>query len=317
MEHALCADIGGTHANFCIAQFKDSILITDKKTFSTKDASNFSELINQYLDQQKCLPKIACFAVAGPVDNQRVEMTNVDVVIDAEEITQKTNLEKVLIINDFDSVGYATNVLETSEIKVINQGKSIKNATRAAIGAGTGLGKSILIYDAKSQSYIPHASEGGHTDFPMFFPEETTLLQNFGHPTYEDFLSGRGLESLYRALQQTTYTNEQRALTARDISKKRHHSPCCIKTFEWFVKFYARCAKNFAIDLLSRGGLFIAGGIAAANQDMFGISFMDEFTKHRLPKYRRILQEMPVLLIKNYEVSLKGAAFALKIHLGQ
>ena len=33
--------------------------------------------------------------------------------------------------------------------------------------------------------------------------------------------------------------------------------------------YYSRCAKNFVIDTMSRGGLYIAGGIASKNRDIF------------------------------------------------
>jgi glucokinase len=312
-EKALCGDIGGTNANLCIADYSKRISISGIERKSTADYTDFSDLITNYLQKIGLNPTAACFAVAGPVQNQRVIMTNANLVIDAEEISKKTGIANVLIINDFDAVGFATNVLEPTETKVINTGRPLDEGLRAAVGAGTGLGKNILIYDKQFKSYFPYSSEGGHADFPILFPEESFLFEYFNHPTYEDLLSGRGLESLYQALQKSKYLQEIPTLTAKEISAKRNSSPICRETFEWFVKFYARCAKNFAIDLMAKGGLFLAGGIAAANSDQFGEVFLKEFTRHALPQFREMLKEIPVILITNYGVSLKGAAFALRI----
>jgi glucokinase len=314
-ERALCGDIGGTNASLCIADYKRGIVISENVKKSTADYSDFSDLIKSYLEKISFRPHSACFAVAGPVQNQRVVMTNADLVIDAKEISNKTGIRNVFVINDFDAVGFATNVLVTADTKIINPGRPVEESVRAAVGAGTGLGKSILIYDKKTKAYIPHSSEGGHTDFPMLFPEESALFEHFDHPTYEDLLSGRGLENIYQALQNSKFKKEPPKLSAKEISANRNSSAICKETFECFVKFYARCAKNFAIDVLATGGIFLAGGIAASNQDKFGKAFMEEFTRHSLPQFREMLQKIPVTLITNYGISLKGAAFALKVHL--
>lgn len=314
INKALCGDIGGTNANLCIADYSHGIVITDEARKPTSEYSDFSDLILNYLENTSSTPNAACFAVAGPVKNQRVKMTNANLVVDAKEISSKTGIENVLIINDFDAVGYATNVLDSEEIIIINKGRPIKKGVKAAIGAGTGLGKSILIHDSKVNAYLPYSSEGGHTDFPILVPEEIVLLEEFNHPNYEDLLSGKGLVNLYKALQKIKYPQETPNLSAKEISANQHSSPCCRETFKWFVKFYARCAKNFSIDLLATGGIYLAGGIAASNSDMFDETFMEEFTRHPLQQFREILQNIPVTLIKNYGISLKGAAFALEVH---
>ena len=109
----LCGDIGGTNANLCLATNNGHLEIGHIDHLPTKDFHSFPELINAYLDTCDELPASACFAVAGVVKNQRVEMTNADLVVDAKEIEAKTSLDNVKVINDFDAVGYAVNVLDT------------------------------------------------------------------------------------------------------------------------------------------------------------------------------------------------------------
>lgn len=314
MAKAICADIGGTNANFCTADIGKEIVIKGQKHEPTAQYKEFSDLILNYLEQAKEPITIGCFAAAGPVKNQRIEMTNANLVIDAEEIIRKTPLKTVLIINDFEAVGYATNVLTPSEKKILNPGKPEAYGMRAAIGAGTGLGKSILVWGKHENAYLPHPSEGGHADLPIKDLEEFEIVKGMQSPTYEDFLSGRGLERLYSHYQLTKYPSEEKTLSAKEISKARVTNACCKEAFKTFVRFYARCAKNFSIDLLASGGIFIAGGIAASNSDVFETGFMEEFTSHRLPKFQSFLKNIPITLITNYDISLKGAAFALKVH---
>ena len=95
------------------------------------------------------------------------------------------------------------------------------------------------------------------------------------------------------------------------FSKTRKSNRCSRETYEWFLNFYARSARNFALETLPFGGLYIAGGIAMHNQDAFTKSFSREFVNNLCMK--DILKKIPVLLIKNYDISLLGAAYALVV----
>lgn len=318
MKMVLCGDIGGTNANFCLAEINDRVSMHAIKHEKTQAFADFPALVRHYLNTVGEIPEAACFAVAGPVANQRGEMTNARLVIDAREIEQRTPLKRVLVINDFQAIGYGVNILEESEVQVLNRGISKEGATRSVVGAGTGLGKNILILDKAKNAYIPYPSEGGHADFP-FRPEEEALRQFLimeeaptGPIVYETLLSGKGLERIYRFVQKTQFPGEA-ARSAKEISRDRHTSLCCREAFALFIRFYARCAKNFALDTLSLSGVYLAGGIAAANSDLFGADFTEEFTRHQSERFAALLQEIPVTLINNYDISLKGAAFALKV----
>lgn len=306
----LCGDIGGTNANLCLAGKGQRIEIGHIDHMPTQEFHSFPDLVNRYLETCGEQPKSACFAVAGVVKNNRVKMTNADLVVDAEEIVAKTPLTSVTVINDFDAVGYATNVLDPSDTLTLNEGEPEVGGMRCALGAGTGLGKSILFYHPAMKAYLPSSSEGGHTDFPVANEQERIFVEGLDQPTWEHLISGRGIEQIYHALQKHHYPDQAVHCSAKEISERRHDNPLCREAFEWFVKFYARAARNFSIELLAKGGVFLAGGIGASNSDMFGEIFMEEFRRHHLPQFRELLAKIPVKLIKNYDISLKGAAFA-------
>ncbi len=322
MVTAICGDIGGTNTNLSTSGLSEETEVHNIHHEPTPPNADFSSIINKYIDSIDEQPEVACFAVAGPVKNQRIEMTNRGIIIDANEIVQKTSLKKVLLINDFEAIGYATNTLRDDEIRELNKGSPVEHAARVAVGAGTGLGKNILFYDPELRAYLPSASEGGHADCPIYNEEELQITQfvqkkhQISDPIeYEHLLSGRGLEVIYEFLQSTRFPSEAPAMEAKMISQERLNSPCCAATFELFIRFYARCAKNFAIDTYALGGVYIAGGIAANNHDMFTKQFMQEFTRHFNPKYRTIFEQIPVHIITNYDVSLKGAAHAIYLNL--
>ncbi|WP_455392902.1 glucokinase [[Eubacterium] cellulosolvens] len=321
----LTGDIGGTNTNFCVAGFSNSrpsILFKQKE--STTTALKFHVFVNEFLthaQKKQFEPVVACFAVAGPVETkegyQRVKMTNTELIIDANDVIENTALESVLIINDFEAISYAINVLCNDDYITLNKGKPVTKGVCAVLGAGTGLGKNILHFNEKVNAYMPIPSEGGHADLPVQSDEELKLV-NFiknlrkiqTQVCYEDVLSGNGLENIYKYLRATRYPQAPANLIAGEISKTKGTNPCSSETFEWFMKFYARCARNFALDVLARGGVYIAGGIAAKNTDSF-IGFFDEFVKNEV--YHELLKDIPVHLLTNYDIGLIGSAYALKV----
>jgi glucokinase len=319
----LGGDIGGTNANFCIANLKTGQPeIVLQKRESTASADDFSELVNGFLNYAKenqYTPQVACFAVAGPVDtkegNQKVKMTNTELVIDSKELIEKTTLKNVLIINDFEAISYAINVLRNDDFITLNPGSVVDSGVCAVLGAGTGLGKNILYYHETVNAYLPIPSEGGHADLPVQSEEELNFVNYVKdiwkiqtQVCYEDVLSGKGLEIIYKYLRATRYHEAPENLTAVEISTTKESNPCSSETFEWFIRFYARCARNFALDVLARDGVYIAGGIAAKNTESF-TRFLDEFQKNEV--YHELLKDIPIHLITNYDISLIGSTYAL------
>jgi len=134
---------------------------------------------------------------------------------------------------------------------------------------------------------------------------------------YEDILSGDGLSHIYAYLHHSNQYSETTVTKTIDeaqdkallLSQHRADDQICRDAFEWFTRFYARCAKNFALDTLATGGIYLAGGIAAKNPDIFSQHvFREEFCQAY--KRTKLLELIPVYVIKNYNVSLLGACFA-------
>jgi glucokinase len=321
----LAGDIGGTNANFCIADIsKNTPKLYYQSQESTRSVTEITTLANRFLEQasdEGYTPTRAVLAIAGPVEvrkgYQRVKMTNTNIIIDSHKFIKSTGVKKLLLMNDFDAISFATNVLRKKDYIILNKGKPASQATKAVLGAGTGLGKNILYFNINLNAYVPIPSEGGNSDLPLLDKNELEMAKYIKRIRklkrnlyYEDILSGLGLESLYKYLRSNKYKRYPKQLSAQDISLTRTTNKCSNRTFELFVKYFSRCARNFALDTLSRGGLYIAGGIAAKNPDAFG-EFRKEFVKNEV--YGHILRSMPVFLITNPNVGLIGAAYGGKL----
>lgn len=332
-SYVIGADIGGTNTSIGVAGIKNSKpYLLFSLDFKSQELDSLAPVVLETISyaEKNFDIKIdnACFGVAGVVDPSKdiINLTNVEWSINKSKLISDTGLKNVEIINDFQAVGYGFNLLDSSNKNHILKIRDEKIkypflTTKALIGAGTGLGKSILIYDKNSKIYIPIPSEGGHEDFPAQNDFEMQLLDfikklnGISQPiTYEELLSGRGIKNIYLFIKKlhkfktTKYTEEidKSQDKARVISKYKLIDETCKETFRLFTIYYARCAKNFVLDTMATGGLYIAGGIALKNKEIFQSSeFLSEFEN----AYRRVdvIKKIPIHLILNNDVGLYGA----------
>jgi glucokinase len=291
------ADVGGTNTNIGLCSVKgDRVIIHKKYRFDSQRLKNFEEVVKQVLKDSKTRVSSACIAAAGPVspDRKTCKLTNVKWRIDVRKLPFKAGL-----LNDFEALGYAVNVLQPGDAKILRNGKS-NNLPIALLGAGTGLGKALLHFDGKF--YRPFASEGGHADLPITADESDLLLWCKDRVEYESVLSGRGIVHIYNFM----LTKYDGSGTSDPAEIMKENSPAAENTRRQFIKFYARCAKNFVLDGLARGGVIIAGGISAKNPHLFNTDFVKEFMRNETQK--AWLSKVPIKLITNYDVGLLGAA---------
>jgi len=336
-SYVLGIDVGGTSTNIAISAIQnDAPLLLLKFTFNTKQLPSLLPAIQQVLFYGKENYDIdvcnACIGSSGVIsaDNNTAFLTNISWNVNGKKIIEKTKLTSVFIINDFQAIGYGLNSIDLSKPENVMQIRpeislsSRLTQNRAIIGAGTGFGKCFLTYDKTLQTYIPHHSEGGHSDIACYCQNEKKIfdyikiIKNLSAPvSYEDILSGSGIEYIYSFLlnQKKGESDVIHSHIANSddkaslISKYRHEDEICQKTFELFTCFYARCAKNFVLDTMATGGLFIAGGIASKNSDLFKTQyFLDEFMYSQ--KRSDVLKNIPIYVILNYDISLYGACFA-------
>ena len=345
MRHILAADVGGTHIGIAVfASYANGKLEPIRhETYPSKKTKSLPDLLAKFLKQhaRAIVPKItrACIDFAGPVgpDRSKAFVTNLGWGFTAKEILDATGIEELTLVNDFEAVGYGFEVLLANRpeafVRISPRGKLPstrgKKPTAVVLGAGTGLGTSILIHDSVSGKYRPIAGEGGHADFIAVDEIEyrisqwirNNLNQNPRNPMdCEKIVSGPGLANVFLALSDLESGNGNTA-TARRILKmdlydrpaaiveKAQTDAVCRKALDIWLRCYARAAKNSATFPLAPGGVFLAGGIAAKilPEIQSGV-FMKEFTRCDIPNIRSILQRTPVFVITDYRIGLYGCA---------
>jgi glucokinase len=239
-----------------------------------------------------------------------------DFAIRSKELLENTNLHCAFIVNDFVVIGYGVDQIDSKNLVKVNEGHVRKFANKAILGAGTGLGKCIMMFSYELGWYVPSASEGGHADFPAQDQLELDLIkyihkkeQRTCNISWEDILSGDGIQRIYCFFLARAHGNEDdhKPLHPDEIFNARNQDEYARSTFDLYSKLYARCAKDLALNALALGGMYIAGGIAAKNVQLFQQQiFMNEFVN--CGKQEDLLKDVPLYVITDYGVSLYGVA---------
>ena len=316
----LAGDIGGTHARLAFFDVVNGrFSLVSASVFPSREYSGLDEIVCKFVDTSNLHPDTACFGIAGPVRNGRVEASNLPWIIESKRLSAELGIKKTLLINDLEANAWGIAVLNPEDVVSLNQVKGNPVGNQAVISAGTGLGEAGMYWDGSQHQAF--ACEGGHTDFAPRNQLEMELLQylhnHFGHVSYERVVSGPGLVNLFHFLRDTHRGTEPDWLSeemlhsdpAAAISKAAVEGKCalCEQAVDLFVSLYAAEAGNLALKIMATGGVYLGGGIAPKLlSKLAGPLFMQSFaSKGRM---QTLMEAMPVRVITNDKTALLGAA---------
>lgn len=307
----IAGDIGGTKTLLQVVEVAaGGSTVSLEHRVESGGYATFDTLLAEFIALVKGPIDAACFAVAGPVFENYAEVTNLHWRIETAALTARFGIARIALINDFYAVALGVPLLAADDLISLHPGQRQRGAPIAILGAGTGLGQAIVTF-AHAGDGEPEgqwgviASEGGHADFAPQDEEQTRLwLQlhaRYGHVSWERLCSGMGLVNIFTFLGGATEDPAEVARLAAEGDSR------AVRTFEIFVDIYGAEAGNMALRVLSRGGVFLAGGIAAKNLPFFTDGrFVGAFL--RKGRFQEMLRAMPIDLIMNEKVGLIGAA---------
>src|SRR5499427_11118193 len=103
----LAGDIGGTNARLAYFQSQNGHLtVASQGVYPSRAHSGLDEIVTQFVHSQGQAPEIACFGVAGPVRNGKVETSNLPWTVEASRLANELNLKDVWLINDLEANGW-------------------------------------------------------------------------------------------------------------------------------------------------------------------------------------------------------------------
>ena len=319
MNPILAGDIGGTKTRIALVEVVGTqVNILHESSYLSRDYALFETLLAEFFSGAN-VPVHAAFGVAGPVQGRVVQTTNLPWRIDADALQQRFGFLSCSLLNDLEATAYGLPALGGANLLTLQTGAAQACGNTAVIAAGTGLGEAGLYWDG--QQYLPFATEGGHTSFSPGNELEIAFLrhlqQQHQHVSWERVVSGMGLVSLHEflcvyrripvsdELAEEMHGSDAAAVIAN--AALTHRDEICVETMNCFVRLYGAEAGNVALKMMSRGGIYVGGGIAPKILPLLHTAdFLEAFrNKGRM---RPLLEAMPVKVILNDRAALYGPA---------
>jgi len=321
----LAGDIGGTHTRLICADVDASgQSVRAEKNYSSANFFDFFQVIDAFLAEHSLCASVdaACFAVAGPVESGAASVTNLPWIISEKDLSQKLKTPRVKLLNDFVAAAHGISELQASDMLVLQQGLASAqppaHLEAAVIGAGTGFGASHRVWqDGRYQIF---SSEAGHAGFAPENAEQNQLLawlqQQHAHVSVEMLLSGKGLATIYRYLNEAAGWPEapaiRQAMQETDPSQViteqalLGNDALCQKALDVFIDIYGAAASNVALHYYPVNELYIAGGIAPKiKARMLDRRFTEAFLNKGPMSVN--MQKITIKLITQDRVGLYGA----------
>ncbi|MCT0218344.1 glucokinase [Synechococcus sp. CS-1329] len=341
MTILLAGDIGGTKTLLATYRLEEGQMVQLRcERFASAAWDDFSALLRQFLAGAEAgseAPSHGCLAIAGPVQDGRVRLTNLPWQLDELELATACGLERLELVNDFAVLIYGLPHLGESQQALVREGVP-QPGPLAILGAGTGLGVAIGVPGPRG--LIALASEAAHADFSPRLEREWRLKQwlqqdlALERVSIERIVSGTGLGHVFRwflhesgAGHGLTQAAQAWALAERRGDAERPDLPALVAiaagegdpqaaaALDLWLAAYGSVAGDLALQSLCRGGLWLGGGTAAKLlSQLRSQAFLGSFgAKGRLTP---VLEQIPLRALIDPAAGLFSAACRARMLLG-
>jgi glucokinase len=293
----LLADVGGTNARFVVlTTLRRGISQKGVLSLKSKDFSDFFSILLEALSVFKVEPRdtVACIAVAGPVFKGRARITNLGWEIEERKIKAEFSFKKLILVNDLFAGSASLAKLKKKDLKLVKEGR-INKGVCVATFCGTGLGVGVLV---KEKPLTIISTEAGHIFFQALDTFDLKFLDFLKEKqkelSYEEVLSGRGLENLYEFIHGERLSAPMITALAK---KQDERAGQAVKTY---FKYLGRFCSQLALCYLPLGGVYLSGGVINALINfLFEKEYKSVFMENFLSSSRLnfLLEKLPIYAI--------------------
>ena len=310
----LIADVGGT--NMRLAEVSSDGEILTQERFQSKGEMTLEAACAQFAQGRGSMPARAVIAAAGVVKDGAVKLTNAGQSFSETSLSEVLGGAPVSVLNDFEAAAWSLATVVPEDVTTLQGKAEFPKEPCLILGPGTGLGVGALVWLGDVPCVVP--GEGGHAALGPRTPEEVPIFEAIREEwpevgmgdgllvEAEAVLSGTGLPVFYRAVAKSM------DLTAPldngvDIfaAAKARLDTAAMRAVELFARYLAAIAGDFGLVFNAKGGVFVTGGVAAANPWMFDDGFVEAFNAGgRHTGWRK---ELPLHLYHQPNFGLIGA----------
>ena len=299
----LLADIGATNARFSVTS--DCTQYEHSDNLHVVGSDSLEELCNDYLNRHQLANKVnkAVIGVAAPIINDKVSFVNANISFSIQELKKQFFKGGLIVINDLALQAHAIKGLKENEFSFIGLNNPKAKGPKLLVSPGTGLGLAGII----DQKII--STEAGHLNIPQKESKhdlkkiiDTFTSSNKRVPTYEDFLSGKGISYFYEVLSEGKGPN----LSSEEILDNKSMHEACINTRELLIYLLGSYLRYVALVWGSTGGVYLSGSIVNSlitkeTYQTFRGVFEDSETMQGL------LKVIPLILVTIDDIGFRGA----------
>jgi glucokinase len=198
---ALVGDIGGTNARFALTDLSSpTIELLESRALRNADFASMQHAIEHYLSGVSAKPARAALAVACPVGNDEIRLTNRAWSFSRSELQRTLGLHELRMLNDFGAVAWAIPALQREHLVTLHGDPAAPlRGPVSVLGPGTGLGVALIV-GSREHGWHAVETEGGHVGFRAAgrrgARDRRWMTAQHGRTSTERLLCGKGLSEI-------------------------------------------------------------------------------------------------------------------------
>ena len=310
----LIADVGGTNMRLAAVNAEGEIL--EQARYNTKGELNLEQACADFASHRGSAPGRAVIAAAGVVRDGSVQLTNAHQSFSERGIAAALKIERAKVLNDFEAAAWSLATVSAGDVTTLQGEAKFPKEPCLIIGPGTGLGVGALVWANGDPCVVP--GEGGHVALAPRTPEEVPIFEALREEwpevgmgpglvvEAEAILSGTGLPFFYRAVAKSMELTAPLETGAEIFeSAKAKLDTAAMRAVALFAQYLASVAGDLGLVFAAKGGVFVTGGVAAANPWIFDAAFVEAFNAGG--RHTGWRQELPLHLYHQPNFGLIGA----------
>ena len=313
----LVADVGGTNARFALVEAGEGPpVLQQPHALPNADFASLQHAAEHYLAIAGARPRRAAIAVASPVGQDEIRLTNRAWSFNRSELRAGLGMDTLELVNDFGAVARAIPALQDRDrIHLHGPAEALHHGPVSVLGPGTGLGVGLLV-GSEADGWQVVETEGGHGSFAPLDAEEERIARwltaRYGRASNERLLCGEGLACIDAVLRDEPVGREAELRDPADIVARAldGHDAAARRALARFCAVLGSVAGDIALVQGARC-VTIAGGMVPRflpflRSSAFRERFLD---KGRFSVY---LEALAVQVVTHPYPGLLGAAMAMR-----
>ena len=296
MKNALLIDLGGTNVRHAF-YINNALSKISKEKISDKE---FIPFITKLLNGAESNIEYLVVAAAGPNNQDFINLTNRNLLINSSELEAALNLKKCLLLNDWEAVAFSLSEMEKKSFLSIKDNVP-SNKNTLLIGPGTGLGVTLIIDD----QIIP-------TEFGNVLSATKSMMESFGIEKSEKFLSlenvlsGPGIEMLYEEKFGKKLSSEKIITLALERNEE------ALFIVNNFLKTLITIIGDLVLSFTCKRVILGGAILNSLKSILTSEKILSYFSSRINPKYSQLIEEVQVDLLLEDEPGIFGCLAFLK-----